>query len=356
MKNSENRHYLIDFQRDKYNKKVFRIYEILAKLAIKYGCMGKYPGRYTDNQIAEMWNYDDSNPPPVSSLIKYAKLSVIKWMIRNEMTVNHYIWTSDFLHGVAENGVLKWPKEKFPSLKWYNNDALLRLIKTCPYGGDLYLKKEETVYNVWKYVPAFYLPYSNGTLDYLVGVLAGGKSCIRKEKAYARYSYTAAKYIEAIGIPVEYHLHDYILISPFWPALFSYKMPKEIGDSWFSWPTNVHGNIQSKRTIAAEANIYAIILWAVYVDEIFAPCGFPYLKSRRKIFYEFKCEEGLINKIYKLRMERKMTQLDNRFKEAVMHWANKRKKNEKETEVEENEEENINSETASQKLQVIGAN
>ena len=164
-------------------------------------------------------------------------------------------------------------------------------------------------------------------MDYLAGVLAGGRKSSRGGKIYAKYT-TASKYIESIGVPIEHKFYSsgrtkHILVSPFWPALFSYRMPEKVGGSWL--------NIKN----AAEASTYAAILWAVYVGQYLPKNVIPYMSSRRKIFYDFKCDEGAIEKLLRMRSERKMTQLDNRFKDSVMYWAEKNteKNEEKDNEV-----------------------
>jgi len=90
-------------------------------------------------------------------------------------------------------------------------------------------------------------------------------------------------------------------------------MPEEIADVWLNCDNPVC------------ANLYAPILWKVYVNNNFPTNGIPYLKCRRWIYYNYKCEEGAMKKLEMLRLEKKMVELDLRVKEAVVFWYNKSK-------------------------------
>ena len=116
-------------------------------------------------------------------------------------------------------------------------------------------------------------------------------------------------YFKSWGIPVEEKLEDRYLTSPIWPALFVKHMPAELSDKWL--------NLKK----ACNANIYAPILWKTYMNNDFRADGIPYLKCRRRIYYEFKCAEGAMTRLNNMRVEKNLTILDNRIREIVKEWG-----------------------------------
>jgi len=296
-----------------------KVYETTAKVALKYG----HPGLegYTDRQLAEFWTYD-TEPPCRENFKKKTSVNQIKKVINSAIRIDHNIWNSDFLHGLATNCELVNRNDNFfQSLIWRNNANIDTIVLASPFGGkigkNLKENKPEKVHR-WSYVPAFDLTYTKYTTSFVAGLLAGGK-IVYKDKAYfSRHSGDAIEEIKKLKIPIEKELRiksfnyidHYVLISPLWAALFSRKMPKEVRAKWFG--------IEK----AYNAQLYSAILWRTYVDSSFRKGGIPYLKSRRMIFYEFKCEEGAMVRLEKLRFDMKLSQLDYSVRDIVKEWAN----------------------------------
>ena len=73
---------------------------------------------------------------------------------------------------------------------------------------------------------------------------------------------------------------------------------------------------------AYRASLYAPILWRAYLNKEFVSKGIPYLKSRRQIYYDHNCEEGVSRRLEMLRIRLGLFSLDDRIKNAVKKWAN----------------------------------
>lgn len=290
-----------------------RTYELASLIAIKYGGKGdmsKRYKRYKPEYIYEFWKYGPPYPHLTTIAIRI-KTGVIKWFIHNKLNyVSDSIWNPDFLMGLMNHGKLNWNVKNYPSFKW-NNDEIKNLILKCPYGGIIGKNK-------WINVPALYLKYSEDSISYIAGVMAGAKIEEVDGYMYASFNKDCIKHIIKCGIPVDRvckHMFlkseskNRYLISPIWPALFSIKMPEEAGNKWL--------NIKK----AYGVDCYAPILWRVYVDGSYPKGGIPYLKSKRTIFYQNECEEGATKKIERMRVEKGMTEMDNKVKEIVQLWA-----------------------------------
>ena len=72
---------------------------------------------------------------------------------------------------------------------------------------------------------------------------------------------------------------------------------------------------------AFNVNIYAPILWKTYINNKFTVDGIPYLKARRSIYYEFKCDDGAMHRLDMLRVDKACTELDNRVRQVVKEWS-----------------------------------
>ena len=280
---------------------------VAAKIAVKYG--GKsLKNLYTENNVREFWKYDDPIPSP-SWMGRLILAKNLRWFINNYIQSDDEIWNADFLHGMAINGNLTMGM--CASMSWIGNTVLTKLVQSAPFGGRLTSCKphERGRYN-WNNVPAFYMKYSEDSSSFMAGALAAGQLFTRRKKNYARYCSNLIPYFEKWNLPIEYTSPTklFVDISPFWPALFSIKMPKEIGESWF----NISG--------AMNADNYAPILWKLYADNRFPKDAIPYLKSRRAIYYKFKSEEGAMKRLEKLRIEIGLAELDFKVRDMVREW------------------------------------
>jgi hypothetical protein len=303
------KYHLIDHTHNKKKNKIDKMYRTAAQIAIKYGCMGDGSLNYNQDRICEFWKYED-NYPCFGTFSSAIRLPAIKWYIHNEISVDHKIWNPDFLRGLIAHCNIRWNKNKFPSCSWYCNEEIARLLHSCPYGGDIFDKDKEKRGYRWNYVPALYLKHSEDSIQFMAGLMAGFKIVKVNGYKYASCGYRALNYLKKWGIPIDgkYFTKAY-LISPIWPALFVRYMPDEESKKW----------LDIKK--AFNANIYAPILWKTYIDNNFISDGIPYLKARRSVYYEFKCEEGAMHRLDMLRVEKALTELDNRVKHVVKEWS-----------------------------------
>lgn len=302
------KYHLIDIDHNKDAIRQEHIYETASMIALKYGRMGREGKHYTFDRVREFWKYDDPCPS-LREFYDTIKASTIKWYIHNKITVDYPIWDADFLHGLLAHCKIIWNKQEFPSCEWYCNDDLTNLLQSCPYGGNI-IKPNNINRNRWVGVPALYLKHSEESVSFVAGVMAGLKLFKFNNENYAQLNERTLPLFKKWGIPIESvrYPHRY-LISPIWPALFAKHMPEDISRKW----------LDLKK--AHKVNAYAPILWKTYVNSVFPVDGIPYLRSKRAIFYDFQCEEGAMEKLDKLRVEKNLTILDNRIKEVVQTWA-----------------------------------
>lgn len=302
------KYHLIDIDHNRDAIRQDSIYEVASQIALKYGCRGNRGENYTYDRIREFWKYED----PCPSLREFrdaVKVSTIKWYIRNKTVVDYPIWNADFLHGVAAHCKIIWNKKHFPSCDWYSNEDITNLFQSCPYGGEI-VKSNNIARHRWVRVPSLYLKYSEDSISFMAGVMAGLKKINIDDENYALVNERILPLLKKWGIPIDITKFPRLyLISPIWPALFARYMPENVSQKWL--------NLKK----AHKVDVYAPILWKTYVNGIFPVDGIPYLKSKRTIYYDFKCEEGAMDKLDKLRVEKNLTVLDNRIKEVVQIWA-----------------------------------
>jgi len=292
---------LIDVEHGVPERRLDKMYLTAAKIAVKYGgCQRDKP--YSRNKIIEFWEEDPDIPRPTRTTFrKTMKLPTIKWFIHNRLTTDDDIWNADFLHGMARNGRISWNKVSYPTLYLYNNNSLKELIESSPFGGRIRSNIK------WNYVPAFYLKYSEETISFLAGVLAGGRIIKRDGYQFASYTYRLHSLFVKWGIPIEHVRFKQILISPIWAAIMTLWMPEEVREKW------------TKLSNPFGTDEYCPILWKTYVDSEFPTGGIPYLMSRRSIYYKYHS----VSIIKRMRVSKGMTTLDNRFREAIHRWSEK---------------------------------
>jgi len=303
----------IDHIKIRRKKLVEQMHLTAAKIAVKYGVSGLKMREYTYDQIKEFWTFND-NYPTSASLALNTNTATVKWYIYKKLKTTDEIWNSDFINGLATHGTLSFSKRKYPTLNWFWNKGIGEICQTSPFGGRVTLSGGKA--GKWVQVPAFYIKHSKDTLSFVAGLMAGAKAWKHNGLCYARFRGSMKKLIEDLKIPIEYFSpsNKYFLISPIWPALFTLKMPEVARIKWL--------NIKNP----CNADIYAPILWRTYINKRIRTKGIPYLKSERTISYDFNCEEGAMKRIEKLRVEKGLTELDNRVIEMVRMWS---KQNEK---------------------------
>jgi len=302
--------YLFDYTHGADQTLQERLYTTASLMALKYGGPRDGYANYKEEYIREFWNYD-APYPTFNSFRKNVKVATIKWFIRNQIVLKRdRIWNADFLQGITQHGRVRWNIREYPTFYWQWNETILDLIKEAPFGGGIYSNKP--AYR-WVNVPALYLKSSEDSLSFIAGVLIGGQEHKKEGKIYAKYLIHIEPYLKKWGIPIEYYSpkKQYLLISPIWPALFSLWMPDKFKQKWL------------KIKKPAETEIYAPVLWKTYVNTNFHSKGIPYLRSRRAVYNDFQGEEvGVARKLEVLRVERNLTELDNRVKEAIWEWKN----------------------------------
>lgn len=297
-----------------------KMYVTMAKVALKYGPQTRQG--YTHSQIYEFWDYECDSPS-----IKYfhnrVSVTELKKVIKNAIKVNHNIWNGDFLQGLAKNcQMFNSDPASFPSLRWRNNREINKIVEACPFGGikgrNFRVQSPKLLDN-WSFVPALDLSYTEYTPSFVAGILSAGEIVYKDGYYYSKHNDKVVDEIKKLKIPIEEEVKigkfkgydHHVLISPFWGALFSLRMPEEIRAKWF--------NLEN----AKNAHLYSAMMWHTYINTKFKKRGLlPYLKSRRMIFYEYKCEEGAMKKLEKLRFEMNLTELDYSVRDIVKEWAN----------------------------------
>ena len=306
-----NKFHLIDINHGAEGILQDRIYKTAAQIAIKYGHMGTSGKFYNHDFIREFWKYD-APYPSFKYFMTHVKLPSIKWYIHNKITVEHPIWNANFLHGVVSHCLINWNEKEFASCEWHNNREMTDLIISSPFGGRI-VRPENIQRHKWVNVPALHLAHLPDSVSFMAGIMAGVRIIEHNGLNYGVFSKRVLHHFKKWGIPIEETLNKgyrtKYLISPIWPALFVKYMPPEHYYKWI--------NLQNPYN----ANIYAPILWKTYIDNYFAVNGIPYLKSRRMIYYEFDCEEGSMKRLNKLRVEKNLTELDNRIRYIVKEWG-----------------------------------
>jgi len=301
-----------------------RLFEVAAKIAVRYGSGGCCYKNWTDYHIRECWEYKHESPcPTVNEIECKTNVRGIKWYIHNVLDLREDgpEDSADFLNGLCMYGKIVRHKKNFDSFRWYRNDSILELLQSCAFGGQFgtnISKQDNKQNNIWSFVPALSLRYSESGLFFFAGVLASGKLIKKGNETYAEYKGDCIKYLKKWHIPFEYvsKKRQVVQISPFWPALFSLKMTPKIAEKWVTAQNPIKGKL------------YASILWKVYVDNKFPKNGIPFLPARRSIFYQHKCEEGSMKRLEFLRVTEGLVELDNGILNMVRLWPKRGESNE----------------------------
>jgi len=306
------KYYLIDYHHGKQQEKQNQIYEIASKIALKYGRLGNEFSQFNLDHILEFWNGQGDYPSP-TTFKRMIRMSHLKWFIHNKVNCQDPIWNGDFLHGLMVHVKIYWNKKGFPSCEWFCNTDLVDILKTCPFGGKI-VDLPSFYKSRWVGVPALYLKSSEDSISFMAGIMSGMRTVKRGEFEYALTSSKSIDYIKKWGIPIEGEYNKSFLLSPVWPALFIHHMPEICRSKWLKIKKPYNGFL------------YALVLWRTYVDCYFPSRGIPYLKCRRAVYNRLQCPEGVMKKIEMLRVEKGLTELDNRIREVVREWKNKQEK------------------------------
>jgi hypothetical protein len=286
-----------------------KLYEVASRIAIKYG--GRTNSLYTDRRIREFWS-DDQRPAPTTEYLKKATtIPYLKWTIRNKIKCKDKIWNADFLHGFTSGGKIKWNERSFPRFEWYGNDRLSIELVCSPFGGLLNKAALEATgqnQRSWLGAPSLYLPYDVDSISFMAGVMASGEIVNTMGEVYVKYKASQFEHFQQWGIPIEHKRVRYFLVSAIWPALFSLYMPPSYKNHFI-----VKG--------AFKGSVYAPVLWRMYLKKAFVTKGIPYLKSRRQIYTDHQCEEGVTRRLEMLRLRLGLINLDDRIKKAVRRWS-----------------------------------
>jgi hypothetical protein len=273
---------------------------------LKYGSLNFYEKFNFDN-IREFWHYNEPYPSPCY-LKKNIRIKSIKWFLYNKMDYQEGIWNADFLNGLMAHTKITWNRLDFPSCEWYGNKMLAEIIRKCPFGGKI-VEVPKARKQKWIGVPALVLKNSEDSISFMTGLMTGMILTEKDNIQYAMASGRVESYLKMWGIPIECKWREkMVLISPIWPALFANHMPTECKKRWMEVKNPFEGSL------------YAAILWKTYVDDRYPSNGIPYLKSRRMVYYDFKCEEGTTKRLEMLRIEKGLTGLDNRIRDIIGEW------------------------------------
>jgi len=285
---------------------------IASQIYLKYGPKKFWKEEY----ISEFWDYKKNLSSPSIEPLKHSiSIANIRWFIYNYVEFKDNIWNSDFIRGVATGGTLV-ERQDFPCIKWYDNNSIIKLLKLAPFYVGLYKIKRA---HFWSNIVAFCSKYSEDTLSFMAGVLATGNKITINKKVYIFYSHSAVDYIRKWCIPEEtcdikaikiarrcLKLPDkYCLISPFWTALLSFKMPEMFKKRWIVYN-------------AINAKIYALLMYKLYVNRSIKSRLLPYLIGRTTLFKNRKKLEDIPG----LCIKYKIVSVDNIVKNAAKEYAN----------------------------------
>jgi len=285
-----------------------KLNEVASRIAIKYG--GRTNHLFTDRRIKEFWS-DNSTAPSAQYLREATTIPELKRVIHEKVRCKDEIWNEDFLHGLVSGGRIKWNERSFPRFDWYGNDRLSVVLASSPFGGVLNQASIDTTPEAqrsWLGVPSLCLSYDIKSMSFLAGVMASGEVVETMGATYVKYKIAQLEYFEQWGIPIEHKRVRYFLVSPIWPALFSLYMPSCCKNYYMVKE-------------AAKGRLYAPVLWRMYLKKEFVTKGIPYLKSRRQVYYDHNCEEGITRRLEMLRLRLGLINLDERVKNAVREWS-----------------------------------
>ena len=317
------KYYLVDTDHNKSQIRKERLLETASKICLKYGIPWKHLKIIPLAWVKEFWKHEEYCSP--ACLFLGAQIKEIKWYIRNKISQEDIkeifkftdeelkIWNGSFIHGFLKGGKTTWNPGGFPSFGWQNNSNIKAIVKNGPFKGGFKIEAWPMYERCrWSYVPCIYLPYSETSLSFMAGVLSTGTIWSKKDKVPSvSYRGETVPIIKSWGIPIEKENRRMeTFISPFWPALFSLYMPKEVGNTFL--------NVEN----APKADLYASILWKVYCDGNFPRRGIPYLRCRRAIYKKFN-KQGINNvmeRLEMLRLEENLTGLNGRIKNIVHEW------------------------------------
>ncbi|MFA5312345.1 MAG: hypothetical protein WC375_03370 [Methanomassiliicoccales archaeon] len=283
-----------------------------AKIAVKYGIVGIRGVDILPSHVREFWDYDD-NFPSTSLYRCYVRLPKVKKYI-TYLDITGDIWNPDFVNGLCKIGKIINNPTSFPTLRWNNNETLASILQNSPFAGRLSFSARKKIYQ-WCSAPVLCCSHKQDTLSFMAGVLAVGEPIKIKNMdisyTYIKYTYKITPWLKKWKIPIERSSPNgkYVFISPFWVALLSYKMPKFLRTNLLNI-ANPYG-----------VDLYAPVLWHAYVDDQFKCRGLPYMKSRRTIFRKYKNDSGVHRRLEILLVEKHLTELDLRIKEAVKYWS-----------------------------------
>ena len=275
--------------------------------------------------INKYWTFEGR---PFSYLaLKNVRLHDVACHIHNHIECVEYNgWKVDFLYGLAKCGKISRFKKLLPYIKWEGQEHLIDILKEQPFAGQV--GKHYGGYNSLDSAPVFYLKYSDKTPDFMAGVLACGKLINLNGVSYAMYAEHFINIFRSWGIPIEecpdISLNEgkqkFIFISPLWAKLFTIYMPDVCKKVWEEIKNPVN------------AKIYCPILWYTYIDNMIVKKGIPFLRSRRSVFYDLKMisdieqeisvedDKGSVDKLYRMRVDTGLVNLDDRIKESVHQW------------------------------------
>jgi len=289
--------------------------ELCAKLALKFG---KHTKR-TQDDVRSMWEGDSISCPSALTLGGRYQNKDIIGILQNDIVLSHDIWNADFMQGVCRNGkIFNPPYPRYKSFIWFSNLNISELISICPFGGKIggYLhSKRADNHKRWSSAPVLNLKYNANTLSFIAGVLCVGQIVERNGKVLVSYRRGSIDVIKDLNIPIEAEEqvrnigYPSVLISPFWPALFSLKMPLQFRSRWFNLENTVN------------STLYAAILWRTYIDSYFPTNALPYLKCKKQIYNIFRCEEGAITYLERMAKEKGLIYIDLKMRDMVNMWS-----------------------------------
>ncbi len=292
----------------KFSKdQILRIYDVIANILI-YNNTDIYKVTQlwkliTSDRLCRRWKWPKHRIIATEIRMLW-RVPEMKWFIRKFYHVEEYGWNADFLFGLANIGTVNFKQKMFPNLSFFYDKELIDILRDCPLAGKVGKYLVPWDYCQWYNAPVFNISYDKKSFSFMAGAFACGKVEKIDSEYYCRYRKRMLKMFQEWRIPIEKQNNRHVYISCIWPALLIPWMPDEFREKF---------QLQEKSKLASQ---YASALWLIYNDSQFNGL-LPYMQSRRKIFYYWKCEDGALNKIKSFGDSNRLFLIDDRIKKCL---------------------------------------
>jgi len=307
------KYFLIDYSKEQRQLRKEHILQVASEVAILQGSAvfgHLYKGGRMFHELWRKHGYGDC-PPVEYKFIMVSRKKVKQYIAKNIQWDSGDGWTTDFLFGLLQCGTISYHGYN-TTFSWWGNPKLTEILKKSPFAGE-FCKNAENYSSPprqrkkWKSVAALHMSHNPFSMEYIAGVFASGKLIEHDGEMCAKYSRISCAVLRDYGVPIK----EDGRISPVWPALFVSYMPECCSSMW----------LDIKK--CKDEHILPPVLWYMYINMHFASGAIPYLKARRTVFYNLKCENGAKHAMEEYRMKLGIRMLDARIGECIREWYSK---------------------------------